>query len=477
MTAYKLTVQDYQDLIDRGWRRSGTYVYKPTMSKTCCPMYTIRCNMLDFRLSPSQKKVIKRVNKYLSHGILPGKETTDEQHQPHDVPHSPRKDDTSKAMDVSIKERAQTGGGAASTIPVATGCSDDKSSQVAAEKTTEKSSSVTCGKSQHPKPGIGEDPTKPKCKKAKLRRLEKKKLKIEKTETRENSSSSAASEQCTPRSKEKSSDPKTLEDYLNDVVENPAHTLEIRLVRSSPRSSEFNQHFDQCYSVYFKYQTITHNDPPSKPSPNQYTRFLVESPLESEQEDGSLPDGYGSFHQLYILDGKVIAVGVIDILPKCVSSVYLYYDPDYSFLSLGTYSALRELAFTRHLHSLCSDINYYYLGFYIHSCAKMRYKGQYDPSYLLCPETYTWHKLDDIRKKLEDQRYCRFAETGIEDKDGIVDLDSVLVLHQRSVMSYADYQKKKKKTKKPGNSDRDAVNLYAQLAGMTCARRILLYRP
>lgn len=60
-----------------------------------------------------------------------------------------------------------------------------------------------------------------------------------------------------------------------------------------------------------------------------------------QEEGGSLPHGYGSFHQLYILDGKVIAVGVIDILPKCVSSVYLYYDPDYSFLSLGTYSALR----------------------------------------------------------------------------------------------------------------------------------------
>ena len=54
-----------------------------------------------------------------------------------------------------------------------------------------------------------------------------------------------------------------------------------------------------------------------------------------------MPSGYGSFHQHYILDGKIIAVGVIDILPHSVSSVYLYYDPDYSFLSLGTYSALR----------------------------------------------------------------------------------------------------------------------------------------
>lgn len=43
MWAHYLTVQDYQNLIDRGWRRSGRYCYKPTMDQSCCPMYTIRC--------------------------------------------------------------------------------------------------------------------------------------------------------------------------------------------------------------------------------------------------------------------------------------------------------------------------------------------------------------------------------------------------------------------------------------------------
>lgn len=42
----------------------------------------------------------------------------------------------------------------------------------------------------------------------------------------------------------------------------------------------------------------------------------------------------------FVLD-KLVAVGVIDILPQCTSSVYFFYDPDYSFLSIGTYSALR----------------------------------------------------------------------------------------------------------------------------------------
>jgi len=55
------------------------------------------------------------------------------------------------------------------------------------------------------------------------------------------------------------------------------------------------------------------------------------------------PQGYGSFHQQYWMNGRLIAVGVIDILPRCVSSVYFYYDPELGHLSLGTYASLRHV--------------------------------------------------------------------------------------------------------------------------------------
>ena len=38
------------------------------MSQTCCPQYPIRCQVADFKPTRSQKKVIKRVNKYLNTG-------------------------------------------------------------------------------------------------------------------------------------------------------------------------------------------------------------------------------------------------------------------------------------------------------------------------------------------------------------------------------------------------------------------------
>ena len=37
-------------------------------------------------------------------------------------------------------------------------------------------------------------------------------------------------------------------------------------------------------------------------------------------------------------------------------------------------------------HRTCPGLHYYYMGFYIHSCHKMRYKVDYAPCDLLCPE-------------------------------------------------------------------------------------------
>ncbi len=141
--------------------------------------------------------------------------------------------------------------------------------------------------------------------------------------------------------------------------------IELRLVRSWPPTKEFQQALKEEHEIYTKYQTTIHKDTVNECNMKQFERFLCVSPLTPKSHNGPLRDvdlnnlfeqypsldknligeltslGYGSFHQQYILNGKIIAVGVIDILDKCVSSVYFFYDPFYSFLNLGTYSALR----------------------------------------------------------------------------------------------------------------------------------------
>nr|XP_048712277.1 arginyl-tRNA--protein transferase 1 isoform X3 [Caretta caretta] len=445
MWAHSMTVQDYQDLIDRGWRRSGKYVYKPIMNQTCCPQYTIRCRPLHFQPSKSHKKVLKKMLKFLAKGDSP-KVAGDVTEEPMD---SHREDavacsfvlknefDVSqselKPLNVEETERVETEDNAEEELKKEV---ESEPPQTCADKDSAGSSERSdSAKLVHttPKPGKGADLSKPPCRKAKAIRKERKlhKLLQNQTHTLEGSPSQVEPQVLhSQNSKSKANQPKSIEDFIFvSLPDDAAHQLE-------------------------------------------FTRFLCDSPLEAENPPSGPDCGYGSFHQQYWLDGKIIAVGVIDVLPYCVSSVYLYYDPDYTFLSLGVYSALREIAFTRQLHEKASELCYYYMGFYIHSCPKMRYKGQYRPSDLLCPETYVWVPIEQCLPTLEHSKYCRFnQDLKAVDEGCIKELGRVRVLHKRTVMPYSVYKKRRK-----GPSDETSVQQYASLVGQTCSERMLLFR-
>jgi len=98
--------------------------------------------------------------------------------------------------------------------------------------------------------------------------------------------------------------------------------------------------------------------------------------------------GYGTFHQHYRIDGVLVAVGVVDVLPHCLSSVYCFYDPDLGrTLELGKLTALWEIGWTARAMRASLRLRHYYMGYYVHSCPKMRYKAEYSPSELLCPHS------------------------------------------------------------------------------------------
>lgn len=131
-------------------------------------------------------------------------------------------------------------------------------------------------------------------------------------------------------------------------------------------------------------------------------RFLCSGLDRSTQKnEKSQTQKLGSYHHCYRLDGKLVAVGVLDLLPHAVSSVYLFYDPDYGHHDWGKISAVREIALALEGH-----YTYYYMGYYIHSCIKMRYKAGFRPSQLMDPETFDWNLLDDAyRNKLDKRKY------------------------------------------------------------------------
>lgn len=482
MWAHSMTVQDYQDLIDRGWRRSGKYVYKPVMNQTCCPQYTIRCHPLQFQPSKSHKKVLKKMLKFLAKGEISKGNCEDE---PMDSTMEDAVDGDFALMNkLDIKCDLKT---LSSDLKVSIE-SEEKEKEKSLKKEGSKDlihpqaieEKLGSGEPSHsikvhigPKPGKGADLSKPPCRKAKEMRKERKRLKLMQQ------SSAGAFEgfqaQGQPVSllpKAKSNQPKSLEDLIfESLPENASHKLEVRLVPASFEDPEFKSSFNQSLSLYTKYQVAIHQEPDICDK-SEFTRFLCNSPLEAEHPANGPECGYGSFHQQYWLDGKIIAVGVIDILPYCVSSVYLYYDPDYSFLSLGVYSALREIAFTRQLHEKTSQLSYYYMGFYIHSCPKMRYKGQYRPSDLLCPETYVWVPIEQCLPALDNSKYCRFnQDPQAEDEGRSKELDRLRVFHRRSAMPYGVY-----KNHLEDPSEEAVVLEYANLVGQKCSERMLLFR-
>lgn len=63
--ADSLTPAAYQDLLDRGWRRSGTYLYHPRIHRACCPHYTIRTHACELEPSASQRRALRKFDLFL----------------------------------------------------------------------------------------------------------------------------------------------------------------------------------------------------------------------------------------------------------------------------------------------------------------------------------------------------------------------------------------------------------------------------
>uniref|UniRef100_A0A182W893 Arginyl-tRNA--protein transferase 1 n=1 Tax=Anopheles minimus TaxID=112268 RepID=A0A182W893_9DIPT len=495
MWAHKLSCQDYQELIDRGWRRSGCYCYKPMMDITCCPSYTIKCDALNFRLNKSHKKIMKRMHKFLRDG----------KREPAEKAAVSNSDET-KTQDISGLEHMEVPSVQpkpldSSLMNLLTNAHDEHRS-AADEGGSSGLHTPTLAETSNVSVHSSDSNVSNQPKKAKLLRIERKREKLQKKGL-----AKEEIERMMRPSSDKNQE-KTLEDFLSECPQENETSVKcvpasegatattfklyslyqqsihkdlpsklnmdrfkrflvkspLKIVTLLTSGAKFQESLHVSYNLYKKYQTAIHNDPPG--AIEDYLDFLVKSPLKGSE-------GYGTFHQQYWLDDRLIAVGVIDVLPHCVSSVYFFYDPEFNFLSLGTYGSLRELAYTRSLNSKIPSIRCYYMGFYIHSCPKMRYKSNLQPSYLLCPEAYTWHVLDKtVLMKLDANKYSRLnGDVEAQDANNTTeqDLKDVLLLVGRCYTTYAAYLEMVGK-------GIPFLSEYARLVGKSCAKKMMLYR-
>ncbi|TLD25227.1 hypothetical protein PspLS_06031 [Pyricularia sp. CBS 133598] len=179
----------------------------------------------------------------------------------------------------------------------------------------------------------------------------------------------------------------------------PAHTFTVTL--------ETDEFTEEKYAVFENYQQVVHNEPSQRVSRTGFKRFLCNSPVQ--RTTVTTAEGYvrklGSYHQCYRLDGKLVAIGVLDLLPDCVSAVYFLYHESIHKHSPGKLGALREIAL-----AIEGGYRYWYSGYYIHTCPKMQYKNDYSPQFILDPQTLSWHHLGESEMRIFDNNgYARFS--------------------------------------------------------------------
>jgi arginine-tRNA-protein transferase len=104
-----------------------------------------------------------------------------------------------------------------------------------------------------------------------------------------------------------------------------------------------------------------------------------------------------SIQSEYYLNGKLFAIGFLDVSSEALSSIYFAYYPDFEKYSPGTFSVLMEIEFAKSL-----GLKYYYLGYYIKNNKSMSYKNSFFPN-----EKFNWGSglwIKDIKEKEIDQQ-------------------------------------------------------------------------
>ncbi|KAG5983600.1 hypothetical protein E4U55_007770 [Claviceps digitariae] len=173
----------------------------------------------------------------------------------------------------------------------------------------------------------------------------------------------------------------------------PAHKFVVTL--------EADTFTEEKYQVFNNYQRVVHKDPPQRRTRTAFVRFLCSSPLRRgfEVGQGQRKKRLGSYHQCYRLDGVLVAIGVLDLLPTAVSSVYFLYHESIQKHTPGKLSALHEIAL-----ALEEGYQWWYPGYYIHNCPKMKYKVNYSPQFILDPNTLCWDPFDSNVLSLLDRK-------------------------------------------------------------------------
>lgn len=124
---------------------------------------------------------------------------------------------------------------------------------------------------------------------------------------------------------------------------------------------------EEFYQLYDKYNIAVHDKERDRAQCKKYycctNLYNPGDPIEKiaapcnglnlDDDKKFIPDGegiyggLGSYHMYHRIDGKLVAVGVLDITDNILDTAQFVYDTDYKFLYLGVIGAIHELEYMK----------------------------------------------------------------------------------------------------------------------------------
>lgn len=128
------------------------------------------------------------------------------------------------------------------------------------------------------------------------------------------------------------------------------------------RSPTVSDEHIRLYNKYHEDMTARRGWPVQQTTPEDYYQSFVDGHFDFAREF------------LYLRDGELIGIGMVDMTERVQSSVYFFHDPQWRNQSPGTFSVLSEI-------EVGQDANrqYQYMGYYIRDCGSMNYKSRFRP--------------------------------------------------------------------------------------------------
>ncbi|CDW91315.1 arginyl-trna--protein transferase 1 [Stylonychia lemnae] len=470
----KMRCDDFEELLNKGYSRSGTYFYQRNFKMACCETFQYRVWMDKFMPSESQKKAIKRFHRYLNYGTIKKKqgnlnqyngideeqkveENLDKQQKVNDCNDNINKTSikvNQSQCKISLENREESEKILRLVKQVV--CQNLQSSDqidlakvrvsfnakhnciatnvLLVIKNLQSIQEQLVNELQNTINTIGEKISfnniklenqfinfyqpntieflkeEKQAKQEQYKKEERKKIEKLKKQIDNNIGSNQF---------EQVRDQYPQNHYKNYLIEyNPQDPIDPNFKPAHSYTIEMRGAFytEEFYNLYAKYEKTIHK---KDREPTNLKRFLCNSPVYDPDRDFNMamspsePDykyidskfrvdkdmgiypGYGTFHMYHRIDGKLVAVNVIDILRETYVSGYCIYDPEMHFLTLGVVTAIRELEYMRLIKAIYNpQLKYYQLGELAVTCPKVNYKLKYKPGFMICPRTKAYVPIE-----------------------------------------------------------------------------------